>query len=490
MCIPNVLVVSNQLATVYAVQSALARTAYMTEAVEFGAPAMGRIHRTPKPDVILMEFGKGHAEDLQTLQKFHELQQDLKVIVLSNIGDSRQIVEAIRIGAHDYINVPLRGVELLELLTRHVKNGSDPDSRGEEVIEDVGGGHFFTCASPLMQKVRLQAELLADIDMPVLILGESGTGKEVAAHLIHKLSARSSQRLLKVNCVALPGELLKSELFGYERGAFTGATRAKADQFELCDKGTILLGEVGEMPSNLQAKLLHVIQDRQFSHRGDEATIEVDVRILAATNVNVQQAIAERRLREDLYYRLCAFTIVLPPLRERRDEIPVLLRQFMQRIAAQYSRVALPFSSQLIDACLHYAWPGNLRELQNFVKRYLVMADERAAIGELKANRHRSVSVHSIARPLLPKVSREPDSVSAPADRGRDLKFMVRNLKDETEIHAITKPLTETNWNRTRAAGLLHISYRSLLYKIRQHGITRMQADRVAPLLGNRETAN
>lgn len=488
MATPHILVVSNESATLNSANSALASASYATEAVAGGSLALARICRYPMPSVVLLELGGG--EGLQTLQQFLELRPELKVIVLSNPGDSRQVVDAIRIGAHDYINVPFRDADLLQLLKRHVNTGHDAGVRTNESVEDVGGGHFFTCASPLMQKVRLQAELLANIDVPVLILGESGTGKEVAAHLIHKLSARSKQRLLKVNCAALPGELLESELFGYERGAFTGATRTKAGKFEQCDKGTILLDEVAEMPGNLQAKLLHVLQDKQFSHLGGEATIEVDVRILAATNVNVQQAIAERRFREDLYYRLCAFTIVVPPLRERQDEIPLLLRQFMQRIAAQYSRVPLPFSEKLLDACLRYSWPGNLRELQNFVKRYLVMADEAAAIRELHSNpRRKFFPSEPVAERALPSLVPAAGFGSPAEDRGRDLKFMVRNLKDETEIQAITKALAETNWNRKRAAGLLHISYRGLLYKIRQHGITRVSANQAAPFFHNGEPA-
>lgn len=490
MAPPQILVVGTEPAAVHSVNSLLAGNSYESETVAFGAPAVTRIYRDPTPDLVLLELTNGH-EGLQTLQQFLHLRPDLKVIVMSKVGDSRQVVEAIRIGAQDYITVPFRECELLQLLKRHVKHEWEADSPTKESVEDVGGGHFFTCASPLMQKVRLQAELLANIDVPVLILGESGTGKEAAAHLIHKLSARSDRRLLKVNCAALPGELLESELFGYERGAFTGATRTKAGKFELCDKGTILLDEVAEMPGNLQAKLLHVLQDKQFSHLGGEATIEVDVRILAATNVNVQQAIAERRFREDLYYRLCAFTIILPPLRDRQDEIPVLLGEFMQRIAGQYSRLPLPFSEKLMNACLHYAWPGNLRELQNFVKRYLVMADEGAAIAELQANRPRKmVPIETVPESALPPVTPAPDSVLTAQDRGRDLKFMVRNLKDETEIQAITKALSETNWNRKRAAGLLHISYRGLLYKIRQHGITRVSANQITPFLHNREPAN
>jgi two-component system, NtrC family, response regulator AtoC len=474
MAIPDILVVSNESGFVRSIDSALSESSYNTEAVGFGASALARICRNPSPEVVLMEVGNGCGESLQTLRQLLELRPDLKVIVFSAAGHSGPVVEAIRSGARDYINAPFVQNELLGLLRRHVNGECDAGKHTEESVEDVGGSHFFVSASPLMQKVRLQAELLANIDVPVLILGESGTGKEVAAHLIHKLSARSAQRLMKVNCAAVPGELLESELFGYERGAFTGAMRTKPGKFELCDKGTILLDEVAELPANIQAKLLQVLQDKQFFHLGGEATIEVDVRILAATNVDVQQAIAERRFREDLYYRLCAFTINLPPLRERQDEIPVLLRQFMHRIAAQYSREPLSFSEQLIDACLHYSWPGNLRELQNFVKRYLVMADERLAINELRGIQRRApVQGARFPEPHLPSpMPAAPPSTSSPED-GRNLKFLIRNLKNETEIQAITKALAETNWNRKRAAGLLRISYRGLLYKIRRHGITR-----------------
>jgi DNA-binding NtrC family response regulator len=477
MAAPHILVVGDEPATLHSVNSLLAGNSYNTEAVAFGAPAVARIYRNPLPDLVLLELGNGPGEGLQTLQRFLQLRPDLKVVVLSKVGDSRQVVEAIRIGAHDYITFPPREFELLQLLKRYVNTDWESDSHTKESVEEVGGEHSFISASPIMQKVRLQAELLANIDVPVLILGESGTGKEVVAHLIHKLSARSDQRLLKINCAAVPGELLESELFGYERGAFTGATRTKAGKFELCDKGTILLDEVAEMPANLQAKLLQVLQDKQFFHLGGEATIEVDVRILAATNVDIPQAMVERRFREDLYYRLSAFTIFLPPLRERREEIPALLRHFMQRIAVQYSRAPLPIPARLMEACLHYAWPGNLRELQNFVKRYLVMADESMALGELQSNpRRKLVTVDTVPEPALRLTPPVADLVLNPEEHARDLKFLVRNLKDETEIQAITKALAETRWNRKRAARLLHISYRGLLYKIRQHAITRVSS--------------
>jgi len=490
MARPHILVVGNEPSTVHSVNSLLARNSYNTEAVAFGAPAVARIYSDPLPDLVLLELGNDRSEGLETLQRFLQLRPALKVIVLSKVGGSRRVVEAIRIGADDYVTLPFGEFELLQLLKRHVNTDPEADAYAKESVGEVGGDHFFISASPIMQKVRLQAELLANIDVPVLIVGESGTGKEVTAHLIHKLSARSDRRLLKINCAALPGELLENALFGYERGVFTGAKRTKAGKFELCDNGTILLDEVADMSANLQAKLLHVLEDQQFFRLGGEATIEVDVRILASTNVDIQQAIAEGRFREDLYYRLSAFTILLPPLRERQEEIPVLLHHSMQRIAAQYSRVPLPFSTRLMDACLHYAWPGNIRELQNFVKRYVVMADEGTAIGELQANqRSKMVNVDTVPEPTLQPALPTPDSVLTPEERARDLKFLVRNRKDETEIQAITKALAETNWNRTRAARLLHISYRSLLYKIQQHGINRVSASRIAPFLNNGESA-
>ncbi|MGZ4832080.1 MAG: sigma-54 interaction domain-containing protein, partial [Terriglobales bacterium] len=255
--------------------------------------------------------------------------------------------------------------------------------RDNASIDRLGDDRFFVVGSELMQKIRAQAELLAQFHVPVLILGESGTGKEVMAKLIHTFSARATGPFLKVNCAAFPSELLESELFGYESGAFTGATRTRRGKFELCAGGTILLDEVAEMPAPLQPKLLHVLQDKQFFRLGGETTIRVDVRILAATNVDVHKAIAQGKFREDLYYRLAAFTIQLPPLRERTDEIQPLLDHFMARIAAHHGRAPLPYSQTILEACLNYSWPGNVRELENFVSRYVVLADEALALSEL-----------------------------------------------------------------------------------------------------------
>jgi two-component system, NtrC family, response regulator AtoC len=305
---------------------------------------------------------------------------------------------------------------------------------------------------------------VARFDFPVLLLGESGTGKEVLAHLIHKYSDRSHRTFLKVNCAAVPSELLESELFGYEPGAFTGANKSKPGKFELCNKGTLLLDEIGEMSSALQAKLLQVLQDGQFSRLGGRTTTKVDVRVLAATNINMPQAIAQKTFREDLYYRLNSFVLRMPSLRERREEIPMMLRHFMLHLADRYACAPLTVSARLVEACENYDWPGNIRELENFVKRFLVLGDEAAAIAELqKAPAQDASNAVVIAM-------EEKSALPQP-----DLKEMVRNLKNGAEMEAIAQVLEETAWNRKRAATKLNISYKALLYKIRQYDIRPRQ---------------
>jgi two-component system response regulator AtoC len=487
MISPHILVVGSDPAIMRSVTAMLAETSCRAEESAIDGDAVAKVHRNPSPDLVLLELGNGNDAGLQVLQEIRSTRPELAIVVLLASGDTRQVVEAIRLGARDYLTVPLQEIELQQVLLRCLgpKLGTNGGADNREIIEHLGDEVFFVAASPAMRKVRVQAELLANINVPVLILGESGTGKEVTAHLIHKLSSRSHQRFLKVNCAALPAELLESELFGYERGAFTGAMRTKPGKFELCNEGTILLDEVAEIPANLQAKLLHVLQDKQFFRLGGETMIDVDVRVLAATNINVREAIEERKFREDLYYRLSAFTISLPPLRERPAEIPVLLRHFMARLAAQYSLPPVQFSPALIEACLHYSWPGNLRELENFVKRYLVMSDEAMAMAELRANWRQ----HQIVKesPPAPSALGSEDTPTNGEAHGSHLTSVLRALKNETELQAISRALQETRWNRKRAARLLNISYRGLLYKIRQHGITRATGAVLPPSLRDRE---
>ncbi|HUE53814.1 MAG TPA: sigma-54 dependent transcriptional regulator [Terriglobales bacterium] len=433
---------------------------YKVETASTGEEALERVQKGLQPDLVLLDLLMPGIDGLQTLEQLRQLQPGVKVVMLSCVSDTRKVVQAIRLGAHDYLTKPFQKAELDAVIDQCLgTNQQNYAGDVEELSDDV----FFVAASPVMRKIRSQAALVANVDIPVLLLGESGTGKEVVARLIHQLSPRAHRTFLKVNCAAVPADLLESELFGYEAGAFTGATHPKPGKFELCNKGTILLDEIGEMPPGLQAKLLHVLQDQQFSRLGSRSVIKVDVRILAATNINIQQALANKLLREDLYYRLNAFTLQIPPLRERKEEIPILLKHFMSRMSEEYARAPLPVSQTMLQACLDHTWPGNLRELNNFIKRYLVLGDEKLAITELQPKNDGSGAHFD-------------GTTSHPPESAGGLKSLARTAKDEAEAGAITKALEETNWNRKQAAALLQISYKALLYKIRQYGIAQSQS--------------
>lgn len=431
---------------------------YKVETATTGEEALEKIEKGLQPDLVLLDVLMPGIDGLQTLEQLRQKQPAAKVVMLSCVNDTRKVVQAMKLGAQDYLTKPFQKAELDAVLDLSLGQGKQNfSSEVEELAEDV----FFVAASPAMRKIRSQAALVANVDIPVLLLGESGTGKEVLARLIHKLSPRAHRTFLKVNCAAVPADLLESELFGYEPGAFTGATHAKPGKFELCNKGTILLDEIGEMPPLLQAKLLHVLQDQQFSRLGSRSVIKVDVRILAATNINIPEALATKRLREDLYYRLNAFTLSLPPLRDRKEEIPILLKHSMTRMAERYARPPLPLSPSLLQACQNHTWPGNLRELNNFLKRYLILGDENLAISELIPRNDGTGGLHG-------------DS-SMRSSEAAGLKSLGRSAKDEAEAVAITQALEQTNWNRKQAAAILQISYKALLYKIRQYGIAEVK---------------
>jgi two-component system response regulator AtoC len=333
-------------------------------------------------------------------------------------------------------------------------------ANGNCLVVELGNDAFFLAASKAMRQIHQKVCTIARADVPVLITGESGVGKEVVANLLHRQSDRASRSFLKVNCAALPNDLLESELFGYEAGAFTGALKAKPGKFEQCFKGTILMDEIGEMSPPLQAKLLQVLQDGEFSRLGSRVNSKVDVRIVAATNVKIDEAIAEKRFREDLYYRLNTFMIEIPPLRDRREEIPFLLVELSRRIGLSNRIEPVEFSPRLVEAAMAFSWPGNLRELGNFVKRHLIMRDEIGALRDLE-----SCMITRKSSTRITPYGYVPD----PSDS--NLRSAVRSLKDEAEIRMISEVLAGTNWNRRIAAERLQISYRALLYKIKQYNL-------------------
>lgn len=321
---------------------------------------------------------------------------------------------------------------------------------GEMMARDQG---IFIYASEKMRRIKEIIDQVADTDVTVLIQGESGVGKEVVARSIHLNSFRREKPFVKVNCAALPAELLESELFGYEKGAFTGAYRRKPGKFELANGGTIFLDEIGEISPYLQAKLLQVIQDHEFSRLGGKSDVKVDVRIIVATNRNIEQAVKEGRFREDLYYRLNVVNITVPPLRVRKEEIPVFIEYFAHKFAAKFNKKPKPLTDRLWKAFHEYHWPGNIRELENLIQRYVVLGDEEELIREMS---NFSCRITFIKNEKKRQVS---------------LKEINKEKIRQVEKEAISRALEQTNWNRKKAAHILQISYKSLLNKMKELGI-------------------
>jgi two-component system response regulator AtoC len=331
-------------------------------------------------------------------------------------------------------------------------------------IEQIGEELCFVAASPASRRLRTQAELFSRTDVPLLITGEQGSGKATTARLIHSLSIRSSFPIMRVNCAALTSDLLGSELFGCEHPVVNQRIEFRPGKFEQCAKGTILLQDFEAMPGSVQLRLVKLLQTQEFVNFG-QSPIRAGVRIMATTRCNLEQAVAAGKIYEDLYYRLSVFELDVPPLRERREEVPLLLGHFMNRLTRRYGVPPPPLSSALLEACRQYSWPGNLRQLEIFAKRFLVFGDETAAMEELKS------------QPLTeaPGESRNGDSNGLGnsgthlADEKSSLKLLVRHAKGEAERSAIAHALEETHWNRKAAARLLSISYRALLYKIQDY---------------------
>lgn len=453
---PYVLIVDDDPTMLRYLRSLLECAGFQANLAGGGEEALAILRSGPPPDAILLDLMMPDMDGLQTLQRIREVLPDAKVIMLSGHRETAHVVHAIKLGALDYLTKPVNEAELMRLLGRCLESAPVELRDSGELLEELDANNFFLAVSPAMRRIFAQVERIARVEVPVLITGESGTGKEIISLLLHKLSPRAKKRFLKVNCAAIPEDLLESELFGYEPGAFTGANHSKPGQFELCDKGTILLDEIGEMPPRLQAKLLQVLQEQRFFRLGGKSPVAVDVRILAATNVNIESALKHGKLRVDLYYRLNAFHVEVPPLRDRREEIAPLFHHFMKRLALEYQRPPQPLTERLLQACVQHVWPGNVRELHNFVKRYLVLGDDAALAAELRALP--VATEHS----FLPPVS---------ATAGRDLKQLVREMKGEAEAEAIRRALEQTHWKRKDAAEMLGISYKALIYKARQYNI-------------------
>ena len=353
------------------------------------------------------------------------------------------------------LHKPLSLDELQQTIDRLVRPQAEPLGPAPEQMSGRIRREMELWCSPKMVEACQILREAARVDVTVLVTGETGTGKELVARAVHHFSSRRAGPFVKVNCAAMPRELLESELFGYERGAFTGAHKLKIGKFEAAHHGTIFLDEIGDLHPALQAKLLHVLQDGEFSRIGGKSTLSVDVRVLAATNQDLERAVAEGRFREDLFYRLNVIQVFVPPLRERAAEIPLLASYFVERYAKLYHRDGFVISPSVIERLTRHRYPGNVRELENLIKRMIVLDDP------------------FLTRIPLPDAG--TDGVRAPAavmsEPEPSLKDIGRRASQAAEREAISKMLEQTGWNRVRAARALRISYRALLYKIKQSGL-------------------
>jgi len=462
----RILAISGDMEVVNLVYRSLSPRGYQTICVPSARDAIQLLNRGVQPDFVLLDAGKDHGSEGIFDSSLMNLIPSHQFCILADRENKTWQDFAAKWKIATVFNKPLTMHDLEKLLHQEASAdtpfpASSPDRNYH--LEELGNNRFFLAASPSMMQLYRDIRVLAPIDIPVLILGESGVGKEIVAMLLHKYHARSENRFLNVNCAALPTELLESELFGYEAGAFTGAMKSKPGKFELANKGTILLDEIGEMSPQMQAKLLHVLQDGSFCRLGGRASTQVDVRILAATNIDMQTAIAEKRFREDLYYRLNTLTLVVPPLRERREEIPLLIEELNRRGAAGVAQPLL-LSDRIFEASMQYLWPGNLRELRNFVIRTLILRDQEAAYAYLQ-------NKTQVQKDEVPSVAGEVKAEkkdTMPAG----MKNAISEIKNQTEIRMLQDALSASGWNRRKAAMNLNISYRSLLYKIQQHGLS------------------
>jgi two-component system response regulator AtoC len=423
-----------------------------------GEEAVEALEKGLAPSMIILDIIMEGLSGIEVLKKVRQIQEDLPIIMLTGVDQTQTIVEAMRFGASDYLVKPFEAEEL-EIAIRNVFEKADLVDEIKRLRtllhrEDQETAVFH---SPKMLEIVEVVRQVAETDVTVLVHGESGVGKEVVAKRVHQLSPRAEAPFVKVNCAALPNDLLESELFGYEKGAFTGATRSKPGKFELAQRGTIFLDEIGEMSLPTQAKLLQVLQDGEFARLGGQKNVRVDVRVLVATNKDLETMVEQQQFREDLYYRLNVISLHVPPLRERKEEIPVLTDLFTKKFSRQFNKKVSRLPEVLVDAFLRHDWPGNVRELENMIKRYVVLRDEKIILNELADGS--SLPMEEEFDMDLTGLVEEGKSVS--------LKAIDKKVAQLAEGVLISRVLQHTKGNKRKAAEILQISYKALLYKIK-----------------------
>lgn len=418
--------------------------------------------QTQSFDLVISDLKMPQMDGVELLQRLRKIHPDLSVIIMTAYGTIQTAVKAMREGAYDYVTKPFSKEELLITVQRAIKN---LEILRENVYlkEELGlhpSSNPLVGKSPAMQNIHRMITKVAQNDKAtVLVQGETGTGKDLAARAIHQMSPRKDAPFIVVNCAAVPRELMESEFFGHEKGAFTGAVSAKPGRFELADRGTLFLDEVAEMDANLQGKLLRVLQTMEFERVGGTRTHRVNVRVIAATNKILQEEVRVGRFREDLFYRLNVVPMTIPSLRERKEDIPLLVEHYLKKFRLEGKR-KVQVSQEALEALMHYHYPGNVRELGNLLERAIILSD-----GKTITPRELHLYPIDLPSPTGATGSSEKTGTGSLREAGRQ-------AAEEAERALLLKTLHQTHWNRVKAAKALGVDYKTLRLKIRRYGLT------------------
>lgn len=437
----------------------LQRWGYEVVAVPSAEEALAKFSSF-QPDSVIADVELPGMNGLDLLEQLGEELRDVPAIIITGKGSDERAVAAIEAGAFWYIEKPLKGPVLRALLDRALSKARDAQNLAvlQRQLRDAGRLGELVGGSKAMQEVMRIIEMAAPSSASVLITGETGSGKEIVARTIHKLSPRAAGPFVAINCSAIPETLMESEIFGHERGAFTGAAERRIGCFELADGGTLLLDEIGEMPAPTQAKLLRVLEDRKVRRLGSKTETPVDVRVLAATNKDPEQAVASGGLRQDLFFRLNVFHIHLPPLREHKEDIPLLAEHILRDVNAKHGKNVRGIGAEVLDIFMSHTWPGNIRELRNVLERAAIMSEKEL------------VSRSSLPGEFGKVAAKSPGDLST-------IRFPVGTTVDAMERELILQTLQATGNNKTRAAELLGVSLKTLHNKLKEYGSERAEAE-------------
>ncbi|HEY5675023.1 MAG TPA: sigma-54 dependent transcriptional regulator [Malonomonas sp.] len=449
----NILIVDDEQSIRESLEGILEDEGFRTSVAASGEEALTAI-LSENPDLVLLDIWMPGIDGIETLKRIKQVRKNQLVIMMSGHGTIETAVKATRLGAYDFIEKPLSLEKVLLSIQNAMKIGQ-LQAENTALKEKISRDYEMIGESAVISKLKAQIAVAAPSSGWVLITGENGTGKELVARAIHQRSTRNQRAFVEVNCAAIPEELIESELFGHEKGAFTGATAARKGKFDMANGGTLFLDEIGDMSLKTQAKILRILQEHTFERVGGNRTIEVDVRVIAATNKNLTEEIKEGNFREDLYFRLNVLPFVAPPLRHRKDDIPLLIKHFLQYFCSKESREIKTISTDALQSLINYNWPGNVRELKNLIERLVIMTPAQ----QIEAS------------DLPHAINQDREQQGSANIMAEEMPDSYRDAKELFEKQFLLEKLQKNNWNISRTSEEIGLERSNLHRKIKTYGI-------------------